>query len=42
MTNSNIAQWWQLVQFGCEADGLLLERAGHSATVVGNKVYVFG
>ncbi|WIA13363.1 hypothetical protein OEZ85_006944 [Tetradesmus obliquus] len=42
MTNSSTARRWQLVQFGCETDGLLLERAGHSATVVGSKVYVFG
>jgi hypothetical protein len=42
MTNGNIAQRWQLVELGSEAEELLLKRAGHSATVVGKKVYVFG
>jgi hypothetical protein len=42
MINSSTAQRWQLVELGSEAEGLLLKRAGHSATVVGNKVYVFG
>jgi hypothetical protein len=41
MTNNSTVQQWQLVQFSCQAD-VLLERAGHSATVVGTKVYVFG
>jgi hypothetical protein len=42
MTNSSTAQSWQLVELGSAAEGLLSKRAGHTATVVGNKVYVFG
>lgn len=33
---------WQLVQWGTEAEQFELDRASHSATVVGDKIYLFG